>query len=884
MGERKQEQPKRRVCIGVMAHVDAGKTTLSEQLLYLGGAVRERGRVDHGDAFLDTEPVERERGITVFSGQADFTWGDTVYYLLDTPGHTDFAAETERVLPALDYAVLVVSCAEGVQGHTETLWRLLRDYGVPVFLFLNKLDRPGADLQRTMDELHSRCSPAAVLFDGFSGEVGDELAEEAAALDDELLARYLEGEIPQEEWLIELRRLVKERKIFPCFSGAALRGEGVREFLDGMELLTQTDWESRESEPFAALAYQVRRGQSRIVWLKVTAGRLRCRDEVSCRAADGSLVKEKVTELFRCRGGRLFPIQEAKAGELCCAAGLTAVRAGDGVGAQAPARPRELTPVLLSRAVWDPAYDLREVLAAFRALEDEEPALSVEWNEALRELRVHVMGEVQLEILRELLQERFHLEVGFTDCEVLNRETIENTVHACGHFEPLRHYAEVHLLLSPGERGSGIVFESKCPLDRLARNWQNLIRTHVLEKQHRGVLTGAPLTDVVVTLVAGRAHLKHTEGGDFREAVYRAIREGLMKAQSLLLEPWCAFTAVTPQEYAGRVMTDVQRLCGTCGAPRREGETAVVEGEAPVSTFLNYQRELTAFTRGRGNVAVRFCGYRPCHNAEEVIAASGYDPESDTANPAGSVFCSHGAGYYVPWQEAEAHMHIQIGDDGRPKQEEAEQRAAAPVSSESFASQAALDKELQAIFEQTYGPIKPRAIQPPPRPVRSERPWRGFRPRRPIGDDYLLVDGYNIIHAWKDLRELAAKSMDAARERLIHRLANFQGWKKCRVIVVFDAYKVKGGVGSVEQKGGLWVVYTKEAETADMYIEKTTYELGRNNRVRVATSDGLEQLIILGRGAERMPASELEHEVLRAEEDIREVLSRPVTGNPGNKS
>ena len=870
-----------RKTIGILAHVDAGKTTLSEQLLYLGGALRERGRVDHGDAFLDAEPIERERGITVFSGQADFRWGDSVYYLLDTPGHTDFSAEMERVLPALDFAVLVVSAAEGVQGHTETLWRLLGHYGIPAFLFLNKIDRPGADAGRTMEQLRRRCSPAAVLLDGFSGVPDESLAEELASLDDSLLERYLEGGLEPEDWVPAMRRLVRERQLFPCFSGSALKGEGVRELLDGLELLTETDWEAREDLPFGALAYQVRRGASRYVWLKLTAGRLRCRDEVLCRAADGTQTREKVTELLRCRGGRLTPLEEAKAGELCCVAGLSSVRAGDGVGEEEPSGPRELTPVLLSRAQWEEAYDLREVIAAFRTLEDEEPALSVEWNEPLSELRVHVMGEVQLEILRELMQTRFGFSVTFGDCEVLYRETIEDTVHACGHFEPLRHYAEVHFLLSPGERGSGITFESRCSTDVLEKSWQNLIRTHVFEKEHKGVLLGAPITDIRVTLLAGRAHLKHTEGGDFREAVYRAIRHGLMCAKSRVLEPWCAFSAAVPQEYAGRVMADVQRLCGTFGPPASEGETAVIEGRAPVATFLNYQRELTAFTRGRGSVSIRFDGYEPCHNEDEVVAARGYDPEADTENPAGSVFCSHGAGYYVPWREAGAKMHIQLGNDGRPKQEEAETHAAAPVSSESFESRAALDKELLAIFERTYGPVRSRVPQTAPRRIRAEKPWKGLRRKQPAGDDYLLVDGYNIVHAWKSLRELAAKSLDAAREQLIHRLANYQGWKKCRVIVVFDAYKVKGGVGSVEHKGDLWVVYTKEAETADMYIEKTTYELGRDHRVRVATSDGLEQLIILGRGAQRMPASELEYEVLRAEEEIRAVIARPAEGRPG---
>ena len=653
-----------RKTIGILAHVDAGKTTLSEQLLYLGGALRERGRVDHGDAFLDAEPIERERGITVFSGQADFRWGDSVYYLLDTPGHTDFSAEMERVLPALDFAVLVVSAAEGVQGHTETLWRLLGHYGIPAFLFLNKIDRPGADAGRTMEQLRRRCSPAAVLLDGFSGVPDESLAEELASLDDSLLERYLEGGLEPEDWVPAMRRLVRERQLFPCFSGSALKGEGVRELLDGLELLTETDWEAREDLPFGALAYQVRRGASRYVWLKLTAGRLRCRDEVLCRAADGTQTREKVTELLRCRGGRLTPLEEAKAGELCCVAGLSSVRAGDGVGEEEPSGPRELTPVLLSRAQWEEAYDLREVIAAFRTLEDEEPALSVEWNEPLSELRVHVMGEVQLEILRELMQTRFGFSVTFGDCEVLYRETIEDTVHACGHFEPLRHYAEVHFLLSPGERGSGITFESRCSTDVLEKSWQNLIRTHVFEKEHKGVLLGAPITDIRVTLLAGRAHLKHTEGGDFRQATYRAVRQGLMMADQIkktqLLEPWYSFRLEVPAENIGRAMSDIQRMEGSFEPPETapDGQTAALTGFAPVAAMRSYPMEVVSYSRGRGHLSLTLDGYRPCHNAAEVIAAAGYEPEHDLDNPADSVFCSHGAGFVVPWEQVRSHMPV----------------------------------------------------------------------------------------------------------------------------------------------------------------------------------------------------------------------------------
>lgn len=864
-----------RKTIGILAHVDAGKTTLSEQLLYLGGALRERGRVDHGDAFLDAEPIERERGITVFSGQADFRWGDSVYYLLDTPGHTDFSAEMERVLPALDFAVLVVSAAEGVQGHTETLWRLLGHYGIPAFLFLNKIDRPGADAGRTMEQLHRRCSPAAVLLDGFSGVPDESLAEELASLDDSLLERYLEGGLEPEDWVPAMRRLVRERQLFPCFSGSALKGEGVRELLDGLELLTETDWEAREDLPFGALAYQVRRGASRYVWLKLTSGRLRCRDEVLCRAADGTQTREKVTELLRCRGGRLTPLEEAKAGELCCVAGLSSVRAGDGVGEEEPSGPRELTPVLLSRAQWEEAYDLREVIAAFRTLEDEEPALSVEWNEPLSELRVHVMGEVQLEILRELMQTRFGFSVTFGDCEVLYRETIEDTVHACGHFEPLRHYAEVHFLLSPGERGSGITFESRCSTDVLEKSWQNLIRTHVFEKEHKGVLLGAPITDIRVTLLAGRAHLKHTEGGDFRQATYRAVRQGLMMANQIkktqLLEPWYSFRLEVPAENIGRAMSDVQRMEGSFDPPETapDGQTAALTGFAPVAAMRSYPMEVVSYTRGRGHLNLTLDGYRPCHNAAEVIEAVGYEPEHDLDNPADSVFCSHGAGFVVPWEQVRSHMHVDSGWGHTAPT--AEETAARPRRMAAYRATLEEDAELLKIFERTYGPIKRdplaafRPVQKGERPDFAAEQWK-------IAPEYLLVDGYNIIFAWDELNALSKESLDAARHRLMDILCNYQGFKKCVLILVFDAYRVPGSPGSIEQYHNIHVVYTKEAETADMFIERVTHEIGKNRRVRVATSDGMEQVIILGHGALRVSARMFHEEVQDVEKEIRRCI------------
>ena len=842
----------KRLTIGILAHVDAGKTTLSEGLLYLTGAIRKLGRVDHGDAFLDTETLERERGITIFSKQAILRRGELEITLLDTPGHVDFSAEMERAVQVLDYAVLLISGTDGVQGHTETLWRLLERHRVPTFLFVNKMDQPDTDRDKLMEQLRARLSGGCADF----GDM-DSTAEQAALCDEGLLERYLAGEKPGAE---DLAALIAERKLFPCLFGSALRLEGVEELLDGLERYTlEPDWPER----FAARVFKISRDErgERLTWLKVTGGTLRARDTL--RGADW---EEKVNQLRLYSGPKFTPAEEAPAGTVCAVTGLSATRAGQGLGAEEDWAGPELEPVLTYQVISPEGCDLHTLLKQLRLLEEEDPQLRVEWNEGLGEIRLRLMGEVQLEVLSRLIAGRFGTQVTFGPGSIVYLETISAPAEGVGHFEPLRHYAEVHILLEPLERGAGVVIDTACPEDVLDRSWQRLILTHLTEKQHLGVLTGAPITDVKLTLLTGRAHLKHTEGGDFRQATYRAVRQGLMSARSILLEPWYSFRLEVPSPCVGRAMADLQRMGGSFEGPETAGDMAVLTGSVPVSEAGGYWAQVAAYTQGRGRLFCTVEGYRPCHNAEAVIAQRGYDPERDTENPSGSVFCSHGAGVTVPWDQVRSHMHLDSG--WRPAGERAE-TAPAPRPAISYESRAALEKELRAIFEHTYGPVRAHAFRPAPRETqRQEKPWKGLK--RPAGEDYLLVDGYNIIHAWEDLRRVAAEDLDGARHRLIDRLRNYQGWKRNRIIVVFDAYRVKGNHGAVERLGDLTVVYTKEAETADMYIEKATYQLGKEHRVRVATSDGLEQLIILGHGAVRVPAAELEFEVRQAEADIRE--------------
>ncbi len=846
----------------MLAHVDSGKTTLSEAMLYLSGGVRKLGRVDHGDAFLDTDQQERERGITIFSKQARLAWRGCELTLLDTPGHVDFSAEMERALQVLDYAVLLISGADGVQGHTETLWRLLERHQVPTFLFINKMDQPGTNRGQLLAQLRERLSDGCADFSGDR----DELLEQAAMCGEELMERYLDTGMLDDS---DLSALIVERKLFPCFFGSALKVEGVEELLDGLDRYTlEPDW----PQAFAARVFKISRDEKgeRLTWLKVTGGVLKVRDVIK-----GPDWEEKATQLRLYSGAKFTPAEEAPAGTVCAVTGLSQTRAGQGLGAEEDWEGPQLEPVLAYQVVPPAGGDVHTLLNQLRVLEEEDPQLQVEWNELLGEICVHLMGEVQLEVLSRLMERRFGVEVTFGPGRIVYLETIAAPAEGVGHFEPLRHYAEVHLLLEPLERGAGLVLDTVCSENVLDRNWQRLILTHLMEKTHLGVLTGSPVTDMKITLLTGRAHLKHTEGGDFRQATYRAVRQGLMCAKNVLLEPWYSFRLEIPTGSVGRAMTDLQRMGADFQSPESVGDTSVLTGAVPVSEVGGYWTEVAAYTGGRGRFSCVVEGYRPCHDADEVVVQRGYDPDRDVLNPAGSVFCAHGAGFNVPWDEVRGHMHLDSG--WRPERERPAQQEAAAVrrQSISYESRAALDKELEAIFERAYGPVKSHAFRSVQKPSAAPKPkpWKGLKTRD--GDDYLLVDGYNIVHAWDDLRAIAREDLDGARMRLIDRLRNYQGWKKCRLIVVFDAYKVKGNPGSVEKVGDIFVVYTKEAETADMYIEKATYALAkerREHRVRVATSDGLEQMIILGHGAVRMPAAELEFEVKQVEAEIRRII------------
>lgn len=868
----------KRLVMGILAHVDAGKTTLSEALLYRGGAIRRLGRVDHRDAFLDTDAMERERGITIFSKQAELSLGDLAVTLLDTPGHVDFSAEAERVLQVLDCAVLVVSGSDGVQAHTRTLWQLLERYGVPVFLFVNKMDLPGADRGALLEELKRRLSGGCTDFT----LPPEALAEEAAVCGEEALDEYLETGRLSEECLTDL---IRRRRLFPCLFGSALKLEGVEELLEDLRRYAPLGTYPAD---FGARVFKVARDErgARLTYLKVTGGVLRPKDLLTNRRpglAEEEVWEEKADQLRIYSGTRFRLAEEAPAGTVAAVTGLSRTVPGQGLGFETARTVPVLEPVLAYRA--EPEGDPSAALKALRLLEEEDPQLRVSWSEASREIRVQLMGEVQLEILQRRLEERFGLRVSFGAGSIVYRETIAAPAEGVGHFEPLRHYAEVHLLLEPLPRGSGLRFASVCPEDRLSGRWQRLILTHLWEKAHLGVLTGSPVTDMKLTLTAGRAHEKHTEGGDFRQATYRAVRQGLMSAESVLLEPWYAFRLELPAPQLGRALNDIQQMGGEAEPPETLGEEAVLTGEAPVSAMGAYAREVAAYTRGQGRLSLRPAGYRPCSDPEGVIAAIGYDPERDVENPPDSVFCAHGAGYTVKWDQVPALAHVDSGLRlNAPPPEEA--REPDVRRSAAYAGTIRQDKELQAIFERTYGPVKRRDFLPPRaprRPAPAEAAESRPLPRRPEGPEYLLVDGYNIIFAWEELKAVASGSLDAARKALCDLLCNYQGYRKCEVIAVFDAYKVRGGRGSVEKYHNIHVVYTKEAETADAYIERATYELGRHNRVRVATSDGPEQLIILGHGALRLSASGFREEVEQVRGQIADLLARNNRrgGNPG---
>ena len=851
----------RSIVLGVLAHVDSGKTTLSEAMLYRAGVIRKLGRVDHRDAFLDTDALERARGITIFSKQALLDAGQTHITLLDTPGHVDFSAEAERTLQVLDYAVLVISGPGGVQSHTETLWQLLRRYRIPTFVFVNKMDLPGPTRAELLEQLNRR------LGEGFVDFGADPAArDEALALCDErLMDAWLEqGALEDGQILPAIAR----RHVFPCWFGSALRLDGVDPLLEGLDRFTRP---APALSAFGAAVFKVSQDEqgARLTWLRVTGGELKVKDLLSGEGPEGPWA-EKANQLRLYSGTKYTLAERVGPGQVCAVTGLTQCRPGQGLGAQRDSEPPALEPVLSYQVLLPEGTDAHAALDKLRRLEQEDPQLHVVWNQTLGQIHLQLMGEIQLEVLRTLLAQRFGLEVSFGPGGILYKETITEPIEGVGHYEPLRHYAEVHLKLEPLPPGSGMQYAADCREEVLDKNWQRLVLTHLEEKQHLGVLTGAPLTDMKITLIAGKAHLKHTEGGDFRQATYRAVRQGLMMGKSQLLEPWYSFRLEVPAENIGRAITDIQRREGTFDPPETGLETAVLTGTAPVATLRDYPVELAGYTHGRGRISLTPVGYRPCHNAAQVIAESGYQPQHDLDNPADSVFCAHGAGFVVSWADVRSHMHV---DSGWGKSQRPADAAPAPSPRRAAAYRATLeeDAELMKIFERTYGPIKRdplaafRPVKKTERPDFAAQSWT-------IAPEYLLVDGYNLIFAWEELSALAKQSLDAARTRLADILCNYQGYKKCVVILVFDAYRVPGSPGAIEQYHNIHIVYTKEAETADMYIERVTHEIGKQRRVRVVTSDGAEQIIILGHGALRVSSRLFQQEVEEVEREIRALL------------
>ena len=853
----------KRTAIGILAHVDSGKTTLSEALLYCSGNISRLGRVDHRDSFLDTYALERDRGITIFSKQAVLQYGGAVYYLLDTPGHVDFSAETERTLQVLDYAILVISGTDGVQSHTKTLWRLLQKYEVPCFLFINKMDLSGADKGFLLNELRGKLSDACV---DFTDEGSEAFWESVALCDDNLLAKYEENAVTDDD----IMTAIEHRRLFPCFFGSALKLSGVETFLNGLHRFTRMP---SYGTAFGGKVYKIAEDNqgNRLTFLKITGGSLRVKEVLeSAKNTKG----EKVNQIRVYSGEKYTPVAEAPAGTVCAVTGVTFTRTGDGLGAASNSGMPVLEPVLTYRVGLPGGVSAHTALAKMRILEAEDPQLNVVWDERHGDIQVQLMGEIQLEVLRSLIAERFGFSVTFGKGNIIYKETIAAIAEGVGHFEPLRHYAEVHLLLKPAKRDSGLVFNTNCKEDLLDKNWQRLILTHLYEKTHVGVLTGSPITDMEITLVSGKAHAKHTEGGDFRQATYRAVRQGLRCAESVLLEPVYDFTLEVPAENLGRAMNDIQRMYGSFAQPEQTADGCVLTGTAPVSEMRDYAAELLQYTHGKGRISLTLKGYEPCHNAEEVIAQIGYDPDADVLNPCDSVFCSHGAGHTVKWNEVKDHMHLASALRAPSPAADSVDSGAYFARRRTQSDIFALDKELMHIFEQTYGPVRQRKQQSGRRVFKAPATAEGSKhkktPQQYDGEEYLLVDGYNLIFAWDKLKEL---TFDGARERLINILCNYQGYKKCAVIVVFDAYKVKGQQREVERVNNISVVYTKEAETADMYIEKTSHQLAKRHCVRVVTSDGLEQLIILGNGALRVPSRAFIGEVEEAEEEIRRIIA-----------
>ena len=882
-----ENEPKKHICIGILAHVDAGKTTLSEGILYLCGNIRRLGRVDHKDAFLDTFELERSRGITIFSKQAEFRLGDMQATLLDTPGHVDFSAEMERTLQVLDYAILVVSGADGVQGHTRTLWNLLKKYRIPVFLFINKMDQNGTDRDALMAEMKRRLDESCILFDE-----SEEFLENVSVCDETALEEYLEQGRPGDD---TIRRMIGERRVFPCYFGSALKLDGVQELLEGLKKYAQQGHALKNDveNGFGAKVYKISRDEqgNRLTHLRVTSGILHVKDSLTGEAKCGESWEEKVNQIRVYSGEKYELLQEAEAGSICAVTGLSKTFPGEGLGREKMSDKPVLEPVLNYQIMLPKDCDVHTTLRNLKQLEEEDPMLRIVWNEELGEIHARLMGEVQTEILRSVIRERFGMEVEFGTGNIVYKETIGKTVEGVGHFEPLRHYAEVHLILEPAKRGSGLELCSDCSEDVLDKNWQRLILTHLAEKVHRGVLTGAAVTDMKITLAAGRAHLKHTEGGDFRQATYRAVRQGLMQAEPVLLEPYYEYRLEVPAEMVGRALTDIQRMAGTFEPPETDGEMAVISGNAPVATMRDYQMEVIGYTKGRGRLSCIFKGYEPCHNPEEVIAEIGYDPERDLDNPAGSVFCAHGAGFNVPWSQVPDYMHLE--NQLEKREAEARAREEARRQEEALKSDnmtgkketgrgrtgigradhrpswnAKEEKELEEIFIRTYGKIERKTGNT--LKTISADDGRKKQKKEEVIEEYLLVDGYNIIFAWDDLKELAKENIEAARNKLMDILCNYQGFKKCAVILVFDAYKVEGYAMEIQKYHNIHVVYTKEAETADQYIEKVVHQIGRKYHVTVATSDGVEQVVTLGQGGKLISAREFREEVEIVRRQIQE--------------
>ena len=895
-----------KLVIGICAHVDAGKTTLAEGMLYTCGKLRKLGRVDHKDTLLDNFSLERARGITIFSKQAQLNWEGLDITLLDTPGHVDFSAETERTLQVMDYCILVISGVDGIQGHVRTLWRLLEEYRIPVILFINKMDQPGAERERLLPELQRRLDEGCVEFSPDILESGGEASENLAMCSEELMEEYLEtGRLSPES----VGKAVRERRAFPCFFGAALHLQGVKELLEGIRLLAVIPQYGTE---FGARVYKISRDAAgnRLTHLKVTGGVLKVKMTVDNRAGAeaGEEVWEEKADQIRIYGGAGYETADSmEAGGICAVTGLKKTFVGQGLGFERGVSQPVLVPVLAYRLILPEGADPVKALGQLRLLEEEEPLLQVVWKELPAEIHVQVMGDIQIEVLKSLLSERFGLEAEFGEGSIVYKETISSPAEGIGHFEPLRHYAEVHLLLEPGERGSGLQFASACSVDDLDINWQRLVLTHLEEKTHLGVLTGSPITDMRITLIAGRAHLKHTEGGDFRQATYRALRQGLMQCDSILLEPVFSYTLEVPSEQLGKAMSDMQKMHGSFDGPVTEGDRSILTGSVPVAEAGGYQREVNAYTRGHGRFSCVLKGYEPCHNTEEVLERMGYDPDSDLGNPSSSVFCAHGAGFLVDWRQVPEYAHVESGRtissptegaaqasnssgrngvrDRSGTQGEVGRRPKEKPKVNDSGSNYITQEEIEEIFMRTYGKGK-QDYEPyryhgrntgsavyggQERQKEKEAESQKYK-LRPVEkkEEYLLVDGYNIIFAWDELRSLSEVNIDSARDRLMDICSNYQGYQGGTLILVFDAYKVKGNPGSVVKYHNIYVVYTKEAETADQYIEKTVHKMAGKAKVTVATSDGLVQMIIWGEGALRLSAQGFREAVEDAGRRMRE--------------